>query len=43
MKRIRWTVLDIDEDTISLIKKYAKDNGYTTAKALSVLVKKGVE
>jgi len=38
-KRERWTIIDVDEDVILLVKEYAKKNGYTTGRALSELIK----
>lgn len=37
-KRSRWTVLDVEESVIKTIKKYAKQNGLSTAKAIKDLV-----
>lgn len=38
VKRDRWTILDVDENSIKLLKKYAKINGYTTGKAISEVI-----
>lgn len=39
-KRDRWTIIDVSEPLIEAVKKFAKENGFTTAKALEVLAEK---
>lgn len=39
-KRERWTIIDVNEALIEAVKKFAKENGYTTAKALEVMAQK---
>lgn len=39
--RKRWTVLNVDESIIEIVRKFAADNGYTTSKALKELILKG--
>lgn len=38
----RWTVLDVDEDVTIAAKKFAKDNGYTLGKAVTILLSKAL-
>lgn len=42
-KRERWTIIDVNEALIEAVKKFAKENGYTTAKALDILVAQALE
>lgn len=39
-KRDRWTILDIDEEVIKIIRRFARRNGYTTGRALGEIVYK---
>jgi len=39
-KRERWTIIDVNESVIKAVKIFAKQNGYTTAKALEVMAEK---
>jgi predicted methyltransferase len=41
-KRTRWTILDVDESIIKAVKKFANDNGFTTARALKELITKAL-
>lgn len=40
MIKKRWTVLDVDTETIKKVKKYAKKNRSSTGKALDIIVEK---
>lgn len=40
--RDRWTVIDVDEEAIALVKKYAKKYNKTTGNALSTIIKKAL-
>lgn len=40
--RDRWTVIDVEESAIALIKKYAKEYNKTTGDALSEVIKKAL-
>jgi len=39
----RWTLLDVRLDTVSEVKKYAKNNGLTLSTALSQLIDNGIK
>lgn len=40
--RDRWTVIDVEEEAIELIKKFAKEYNKTTGDALSKVIKKAL-
>lgn len=40
--RDRWTVIDVEETAIALVKKYAKKYNKTTGDALSTIIKKAL-
>ena len=41
--RDRWTVIDVEEEAITLIKLYAQEYNKTTGDALSEVIKKALK
>ena len=40
--RERWTILDVEEEAIELVKKFAKQHNKATGDALSEIIKKAL-
>ena len=40
-RRSRWTILNVPESIIKIVRNHATENGFTTEKSLSDLVEKG--
>lgn len=40
--RDRWTIIDVEEVAIELVKKFAKEYNKTTGDALSEIIKKAL-
>ena len=43
MKRLRWTILEVDEEAIKIAKKYAKEKQVHLGLAISQLIKEALE
>jgi len=41
--RDRWTIIDVEEEAIELVKKFAKEYNKTTGDALSEIIKKALK
>jgi hypothetical protein len=41
--RDRWTIIDVEEEAIALVKKFAKQYNKTTGDALSEIIKKALK
>lgn len=39
----RWTVLDVDEDVTIGVRQFARQNGYTSGKAVVILLEKALK
>lgn len=42
-KHKRWTILDVDDEVVEIVKSTASKEGFTVSTALKKLVKQGVE
>lgn len=42
-KRKRWTVVNIEDETVLAVTEKAKQEGYSVATALKILIRKGLK